>query len=142
MVENELSLLNREAEAAVLPDCSAHGVAFVPYYPLFNGLLTGKYQRGAAHPVGARITEFAEERQAAIFSDENFDRIERLEAFSSERGHTLLQLAFAWLLSKEAVASVIAGATSPGHQSNAEAADWVLTAEEADEINRLIAVPS
>ncbi|HVW17361.1 MAG TPA: aldo/keto reductase [Solirubrobacteraceae bacterium] len=139
-VQNELSLLNRAAEAEVLPYCAEHGIGFVPYYPLFNGLLTGKYKRGAEPPSNGRITSFADDRKEAIFSEENFDRIERLEAFAGERGHKLLELAFAWLLAKAPVASVIAGSTSPEQiKANAAAASWTLTEDEAAEVDALVA---
>src|SRR5690606_10434279 len=109
-VQNELSLLRLEAEENVLPTCRRLGLAFLPYFPLFSGLLAGKYRRGEPMPQGTRIT--GNERWERHLTDANFYLIERLEAFARERGKELIDLAFAWLLAKPEVASVIAGATS------------------------------
>ena len=125
-LQNHYSLLEREAEADVLPRCAELGVGFVPYFPLASGLLTGKYRRGEPPPPGTRLAGRPE-----ALTDEAFDRIEALEAFAGERGHTLLELAIAWLASQPGVCSVIASATSPEQvRANAAAAEWRLTGEE------------
>ncbi len=137
-VQNELSLLRREAEENVLPTCRRLGLAFLPYFPLFSGLLTGKYRRGAPLPQGTRIT--GNERWERHLTDANFDLIERLEAFARERGKELIDLAFAWLLAKPEVASVIAGATSPAQVvRNAEAGRRELSAEDARLVDEILA---
>lgn len=137
-VQNELSLLRREAVESVLPACRRYGLAFLPYFPLFSGLLTGKYRRGAPLPQGTRIT--GNERWERHLTDETFDLIERLEAFARERGKELIDLAFAWLLAKPEVASVIAGATSPAQVvRNAEAGRWELSAEDARLVDEILA---
>lgn len=137
-VQNELSLLRPEAEAEVLPACQEHGLAFLPYFPLFSGLLTGKYQRGQPLPEGTRIAN--SERWQQHLTDENFDLLERLTAFAGDHGKELLDLAFAWLLAKPTVASVIAGATKPSQvRRNAEAGAWELTAAEVEEVDALLA---
>ncbi len=136
-VQNEYSLLRREAEAEVLPACERLGLAFLPYFPLANGLLTGKYRLGRPMPAGTRLSEpgraAVEERQLAA--------VERLLAFAEERGHTLLELAFAYLLARRPVASVIAGATKPEQvrANAAAAAGWRLAAEELVSLKRLLA---
>ena len=136
-VQNELSLLRREAESEVLPACRRLGLAFLPYFPLFSGLLTGKYERGRPLPSGTRIT--GNERWERHLTDENFDLIESLGAFARERGKELLDLAFAWLLAKPEVASVIAGATSPSQvMRNAEAGRWVLRADEVRQVDAIL----
>jgi aryl-alcohol dehydrogenase-like predicted oxidoreductase len=118
-VQNEYSLLKREAEAELLPLCAARGIAFIPYFPLASGLLTGKYRRGEPAPEGTRL--------AGRELDADWDRIEALEAFARERGHTLLELAIAGLAAQPGVASVIAGATSAEQaRANAAAAGWRL----------------
>ncbi|WP_273847467.1 aldo/keto reductase [Rubrobacter calidifluminis] len=128
-VQNEYSLLHREPEREVLPECERQGMAFLPYFPLANGLLTGKYRRGRPVPEGTRIA--GSERSGKLLSEENLGVVERLIAFSEERGHTILDLAFSWLLSRPTVASVIAGATSPEQvRSNASAAGWRLTGDD------------
>ena len=127
------NLLERAAEEEVLPRCGELGVSFIPYFPLASGLLTGKYRRGEPPPAGSRL----ESRRAAL-SDEAFDRVERLEEFASARGRTLLELAIAGLASRPAVASVIAGATTPEQvRENAAAADWELSEAELEELSRL-----
>jgi aryl-alcohol dehydrogenase-like predicted oxidoreductase len=132
-LQNRYSLLERAAEEDVLPRCRELGVSFIPYFPLSSGLLTGKYRRGEPPPPGSRL----ESRRDAL-SDKAFDRIERLEEFAAARGRTLLELAIAGLASQPAVASVIAGATSPEQvRENAAAADWELSEAELDELSRL-----
>ncbi len=125
-VQNEYSLLHREPEAEMLPECGRQGLAFLPYFPLASGLLTGKYRRGQSAPEGTRITEGG--WRSDVLTDENLERVEGLIGFAESRGPTLLELAFSWLLARPAVASVIAGATSPAQvRGNAAAAGWELT---------------
>ena len=125
-LQNHYSLLERGAEADVLPRCAELGVGFVPYFPLASGLLTGKYRRGESPPQGTRLAGRPE-----ALNDDAFDRIEALEAFAQQRGHTLLELAIAGLDSQPGVASVIAGATTPDQvRANAAAADWELSADD------------
>jgi len=135
-VQNEYSLLKRDPEAEVLPECERQGLAFLPYYPLANGLLTGKYRRGQAAPAGVRIQPGG--RYDDLLSPANLDRVEALIAFAEARNRTLLELAICWLLSRPQVASVIAGATSPEQATtNAQAASWRLTPDELAEIDRI-----
>src|SRR5439155_12086552 len=105
-IQNEYSLLNREAEDEVLARAGELGVGFVPYFPLASGLLTGKYRRGQPWPKATRL-EGREDR----YTDETFDRIEALAEFAEARGRTLLELAIAALASRPGIPSVIAGAT-------------------------------
>jgi aryl-alcohol dehydrogenase-like predicted oxidoreductase len=135
-VQNEFSLLKRDPEAEVLPECARLGLAFLPYFPLASGLLTGKYRRGQTTPAGARIQ--AGERFGDLLSAANLDRVEALIGFAAARDRTLLELAFCWLLSHPEVASVIAGATSPAQiANNAKAAGWPLSPAEVAEIDRI-----
>jgi aryl-alcohol dehydrogenase-like predicted oxidoreductase len=123
-VQNEYSLLHRQPELDVLPECQALGIAFIPYFPLMSGLLSGKYRRGEPPPAGTRLAGTAPERQREVFSDSRFDVIEALDRYASDHGHTILELAIAWLAAKPTVASVIAGATQPEQVwANAKAAD-------------------
>ena len=137
-VQNDYSLLQREPEAAVLPECERLGLAFLPFFPLASGLLTGKYRKGQPAPAGARLSDPRwEERMRA---DQRLDQVEALIAFAKSRGHTILELAFAWLLARPAVASVIAGATKPAQvHANAAAAGWALTPADLAEIDRVLA---
>jgi aryl-alcohol dehydrogenase-like predicted oxidoreductase len=125
----EWSLLNRDIEADVVPAARRLGVSIVPYFPLASGLLTGKYRRGEDFPAGSRLA--AGPYFAKIASDENFAYVEQLTAFAEARGHTILELALAWLAAQEGVPSIIAGATSPEQvRANAAAAAWTLSAED------------
>jgi aryl-alcohol dehydrogenase-like predicted oxidoreductase len=136
-VQNDYSLLQREPEAAVLPECERLGLAFLPFFPLASGLLTGKYRKGQPAPEGARLADPRwEERMRA---DQRLDQVEALIAFAGSRGHTVLELAFAWLLARPAVASVIAGATKPAQvHANASAAGWALTSDDMAEIDGVL----
>ena len=119
-MQNEYSLLKREAERDVLPACERLEIGFVPYFPLASGLLTGKYRRGAAGPAGARLSGRAE-----IASEEDWRVVEGLEAYASDRGVSMTEVAIGGLLAQAAVVSVIAGATKPEQvRSNAAGARW------------------
>ena len=138
-VQNELSLLHRADERDVLPTCQELDIAYIPYFPLDNGVLTGKYRRGQPLPAGARLTN-RQERAKELLTDRTYDRVEALERFASERGHTVVELAIAWLLAKGSVASVIAGATKPDQvRENAAAAAWKLGDGELAEVNAITA---
>jgi len=135
-VQNEYSLIHREPEQGVLDECARLGIAFIPYFPLASGLLTGKYRRGQPVPEGTRLTE---ERFAGTRSEQNLELVERLVAFAEARGHTLLELAFSWLLTRPTVGSVIAGATKPGQvRGNAAAAGWRLSSEDLAELDGIL----
>jgi aryl-alcohol dehydrogenase-like predicted oxidoreductase len=135
-VQNEYSLVKREPEAEVLPECERQGLAFLPYYPLASGLLTGKYGRGQAAPKGARIAPGG--RYDDLLSADHLDLVEALRTFAAAHRHTLLELAVSWLLSRPRVASVIAGATSPEQvAANAKAASWRLTPAQLAEIDAM-----
>jgi aryl-alcohol dehydrogenase-like predicted oxidoreductase len=124
-LQNEYSLLKREAEADVLPLCVELEIGFVPYFPLASGLLTGKYRRGQPAPQGTRISP-----GDGRLSGEALDEVERLAAVAESAGHSLLELAMATLAWRPGVASVIAGAMTPEQvRANAAAADWRPPAE-------------
>jgi aryl-alcohol dehydrogenase-like predicted oxidoreductase len=139
-VQNEYSLLRRGPEKqGVLDACTKHDLAFIPYFPLASGVLSGKYRRGTAPPAGTRLAGMPTERLEQALSDAVLDRVEALDAWARAHGHTLLQLAFAWLLARPVVASVIAGATKPEQvTANAAAAEWNLTAADLAEIDAVI----
>jgi aryl-alcohol dehydrogenase-like predicted oxidoreductase len=130
-VQNEYSLLTRDAEDDVLPACEELGIGFVPYFPLASGLLTGKYRRGQPGPAGARLSGRDE-----IGSDEQFAIVEALQRYADERGLSLITVAIGALMTREPVASVIAGATKPEQvRANAAAAQWRPTAEDLEALN-------
>ena len=137
--QDELSLVVRDAEKELMPALQACNMGLVPYFPLASGLLTGKYKRGVPPPAGtrmAKIPRFADR----YMTDKNMGIAERLQAWSEGRGKTLLDLAFAWLLAKKPVTSVIAGASSGAQvKTNIKAAEWVLKPEEVAEVDKIVA---
>jgi aryl-alcohol dehydrogenase-like predicted oxidoreductase len=123
-VQNQYNLLHREPEDAVLDECARTGTAFLPYFPLASGLLSGKYKSGAPLPEGARLTTMGE-RAAGQLTEERLAMVAALDDLARREGHTVLDLAFGWLLSRSVVASVIAGATRPEQvAANAAAGAW------------------
>src|SRR5215469_7141077 len=134
-VQNEYSLFHRSPEQGVLAECERQGLVFLPYFPLANGLLTGKYRAGQAAPPGSRgAVGFGPK----VFTPENLAKVEKLTKFAAPRGHRLLELAFSWLAAHKVVASVIAGASSPEQvRSNAHASDWKLTGAEVAEVEAI-----
>ena len=136
-VQNEFSLLHREPEDGVLAECERLGIAFLPFFPLKSGLLTGKYRKGRPIPKDTRIGKY--DRYRSLLTEENLDIVEALIAFAESRGHTILELAFSWLLAHSAVASVIAGASSAQQvRANSSAALWQLSAADLQEIDSLL----
>jgi aryl-alcohol dehydrogenase-like predicted oxidoreductase len=125
-VQNELSLLERADEKDGLTGAAEQGLAYIPYFPLASGVLTGKYPRGEPPPPGTRLSFYDE-----TVGDKEFDRVDALTRFAAERGRTLLELAIGWLLSLGPVASVITGATRPEQiEANVAASTWRLSVEE------------
>lgn len=136
-VQNEYSLLHREPEEGVLAECERQGLAFLPFFPLKSGLLTGKYRKGQPIPEDTRVAKY--ERYRKLLTDENLDKVEMLIEYAASRGHTILELAFSWLLAHRVVASVIAGASSAQQlRANASAAGWKLTPADLQQIDALL----
>lgn len=138
-VQNYYSLLTRDPEHdGVFAACEELGVAFVPYFPLESGLLTGKYRRGQARPDGSRLAAWG--HADAFIDDDKLAVVERLIAWSQARGHDLLDLAISWHTSHPLVATVIAGATKPEQvEANIAAASWDLSAADRAEVDAVIA---
>ncbi len=135
-VQNAYSLFDREPETEVLPECAKLGIGFLPYFPLANGLLTGKYRKGQPVPEGTRLQNA---QKAELLSDANLDKVEALIKYAEAKGHTLLELAFSWLATNPVIPSVIAGATSVKQvESNASAVNWRMTEAEHAEINAIM----
>lgn len=126
--QNEYSLLNREVETELVPACQRFGLGVLPYFPLASGLLSGKYRRGEDAPAGTRL---AAEQYRSRLASARWEVIEALTKYAEERGRSLLEVAIAGLAAQPAVASVIAGATTPEQvRDNAAAVAWRLTSEE------------
>ena len=139
--QDEYNLLVRKFDANLIPMMESYGLGLLPFFPLANGLLTGKYKRNAPMPQGARLST-AGGMGAKYLSDHNWQIVEKLGDFATTRGHSLLELAFSWLASRPVVSSVIAGATKPEQiEMNAAALNWTLSADDLKEIDR-ITLPS
>jgi aryl-alcohol dehydrogenase-like predicted oxidoreductase len=135
-VQNQYSMVHRDPEADVIPECVRAGIAFLPYFPLASGLLTGKYRPGQPAPEGSRARDGFGPK---VFTDENLALVEALSGFAKAHGHTMLELAVSWLTAQPAVASVIAGAKSPAQvKANASAAGWQLAKEDLAAIEEIL----
>ena len=135
--QNEWSLLRRAVEREVVPACKRFEASLLPYFPLAGGALTGKYRRGEPAPAGTRLVA---DNGTRWLTDANFARIEALEKFASEHGHTVGELALAWLASQRVVCSVIAGATRPEQvRQNVAALEWRLSRDDRNAIDALLA---
>lgn len=136
-VQNHYHMFEREIEREVLPYCKARNVGILPYFPLAGGFLTGKYRRGQAAPAGSRGESSPYVQK--YMTDKNYDRVEALESWAQERGHSMAELAHVWLLAHPEVSSVISGATKLEQvQANAASASWKLSAEELEEVNKIL----
>ena len=138
-IQNQYSVIHRDPESdGVLAACTDLGIGLLPYFPLASGVLTGKYRPGEPAPEGSRLAGLPPERASRFLNDSSLAAATRLEGFAAERGHSLLDLAFGYLLASPAVPSVIAGATIPAQiTANVAAARWRLTDDEVIEVRAL-----
>lgn len=132
--QNEYSLLVREAEREILPVVRQYGLGFLPYFPLYNGLFTGKFSR-TERPADTRIMR----QRPHLVENAPWDVMEEYERFCADRGVTMLTATFSWLLAQPGLTTVIAGATTPAQlKQNAEASTaWNPTPEDVAEISRI-----
>lgn len=136
-VQDQYSLLARDIERTLLPAMRRHALGLLPYFPLASGLLTGKYRAGAALPAGARLA-YSQRHIERFVTETNWGMVEELQRFCDQRGRSMLELAFGWLLGEAQVASVIAGATrSEQVAQNISAVGWVLSEAERAEVDRI-----
>ena len=135
-VQPHYSMLERSVEKELIPFCEKYDLGILPYFPLANGFLTGKYKRDQAIPDGTRLQSAD---RFEVMSEKNFDILDKLIEFSSERGKSVLDLAFAWLLWYKNISSVIAGATKPEQvTSNASTCDWDLSDDEYQQVTAIL----
>src|SRR3954453_21230994 len=133
--QDEYSLVVRDIEKDLLPAANEYNLGLLPFFPLASGLLTGKYQRGAAAPDDTRFATVPALRDRYV-TPRNEEIVEKLQQFAKARGHTMLELAFSWLAARPQVSSVIAGATRVEQvEQNVKAIGWALSAEEMAEID-------
>ena len=137
--QDELSMIKRGTERERLPAMEKHGLAFIPYFPLASGLLTGKYRRNAPTPEGTRLA--GKNRLSDVFWNEtNLELTYKIGDFCAAKGLNMLDVAFAWLLAKPIVTSVIAGAVKTEQiDANAKATDFKLSAADLAELDRITA---
>lgn len=136
-VQNHYHMFEREQEREIIPFCNAHNVGILPYFPLAGGFLTGKYKRGQAAPAGSRGETAPYVKK--YMTDENYDKVEKLEAFAQEQGHSMVELAHAWLLAQPQVSSVISGATRLEQvEANVLGSEWKLSADELSRVNAIL----
>lgn len=135
--QNRYNLMERRIEKDLVPVCDKYGLGILPYFPLASGFLTGKYRRGEPLPEGTRLAAVAP-IAGDVLTEQNFDMLEKLEAFAQARGRPLVDLALGWLASHPYISSVIAGATRPEQvEQNVNAVSWRLTDAELAEIDAL-----
>ncbi len=138
VAQDQYNLLSRQIEAALIPAIQRYGLALIPYFPLASGMLTAKYRKGEPMPTGTRLSN--PRYSERFLNGRNFEIVEQLAAFCAARGRSLLQLAFAWLLTKPHVATIIAGASTPEQlRQNADALGWRMTAEEIAAVDKITA---
>jgi len=135
--QNHWSLLERSAEAEVVPACEHFGLGVLPYFPLANGMLTGKIRRGRGPEEGTRLHD-----RAALITEDKLDKVEALAGWAEQRGRSLLEVAIGALAALPGCSSVIAGATSPAQvRANAAASDWIPGEDELAEIDKIVPGP-
>jgi len=135
--QDEYSLLVRDIERDLIPALQRHGMSLLPYAPLASGFLSGKYHRNAPLPKDARLS-YSRHHASDVITGRNWDMIERLSAFAAQSGHSMLDLAFGWLLAKPVVASVIAGATTPAQiEQNVRAGATQLSAADVAALDQM-----
>ena len=141
--QNHYSLLARMLERDVVPACARNGLSVMPYCPLANGVLTGKYRRGEEPPKGSRMDWVRNDpatTDRGFLSERNLDIVDRLGVYAADHGRTLLELAISWLAAQPDVSTVIPGASTPEQViTNSKAADWRLTDRELAEIETITA---
>jgi aryl-alcohol dehydrogenase-like predicted oxidoreductase len=139
-VQNEYNLFVREPEEDVLAECLRRRLAFIPYFPLASGVLTGKYRRGEAPPKGSRLSWYDAAELNELLTEDRLAAVDRLAAWATDHDRSVSELAIAWLLAQLPVATVIAGASSPEQvRANAAAAGWTLDDEALADVEQALA---
>lgn len=134
-----LNLLQRSALRTLVPTLERLDIALIPFSPLASGFLTGKYRAHRPPPPGAALTKAPPQLGGRILNARNFQILDALDAWATGHGHTMVELAFAWLAAQPKVVSVIAGATSPEQVAeNAKASEWRLTPQQVREVNAIV----
>lgn len=141
-MQSQYNIIERQIERELVPCCQAYRIGVIPWSPLAGGFLTGKYRQGEKTPPNGRLSSPNwKPRYAYLLTEANWNKLAKLEAFAAERGHTVGELAIAWLLAKPWVSTVIAGARKIEQVSaNVAAAEWKLTAKEVTEVEAISSI--
>lgn len=140
VLQPQYHMMDRYIEHEIMGICKKYGIGITPFSPLAQGLLTGKYKKNQPYPAGSRATHQADRQINALLTDENLDKVERLETIANELGITMSVLALAWLLQRDAVSSVITGASRKEQlEGNLAASGFVIPQDAASEIEQILA---
>lgn len=139
VVQPQYHMLDRYIEHEIMDVCEKYGMGITPFSPLAQGLLTGKYKKGQPYPEGSRATHQADKQINNLLTDENLDKVERLEAVAQELGVNMSVLALAWILRKDVISSVITGASKPSQlENNIAASGFVIPQDALNEIDGIL----
>ena len=138
-LQPQYNMVDRYIEHEIMDVCSKYGIGITPFFPLAQGLLTGKYRKGQPLPAGSRATHQADKQINRLLTDENLDKVEQLSGIASDLGTTMSVLALAWILRKPGISSVITGASKASQlMSNLAASELTIPADAMDEIERIL----
>lgn len=139
VIQPQYHMMDRYIEHEILDVCQRYGIGITPFSPLAQGLLTGKYKKGQPYPEGSRATHQADKQVNNLLTDENLDKVEKLEKIAGELGTNLSVLALAWILRKDIISSVITGASRPEQlQNNIAASGFVIPEDALAEIEKIL----
>ncbi len=138
-VQPQYNMMDRYIEHEIMDVCEKYGIGITPFSPLAQGLLTGKYKKGQPYPKGSRATHQADRQINNLLTDENLDKVEKLEKIAGNLGVKMPVLALAWILRKDIVSSVITGASKASQlESNIAASDLVIPDDALEEIDKIL----
>ena len=139
VVQPQYHMMDRYIEHEIMEVCEKYGMGITPFSPLAQGLLTGKYKKGQPYPEGSRATHQADRQINNLLTDENLDKVEKLERTAEELGTDLSVLALAWILRKDVISSVITGASKPSQlDHNLAASGFVIPEDALTEIDKIL----
>ena len=140
VVQPQYHMMDRYIEHEIMEVCEKYGMGITPFSPLAQGLLTGKYKKGQPYPEGSRATHQADRQINNLLTDENLDKVEKLEKIAAELGTNMSVLALAWILSHNVISSVITGASKSSQlENNLIASGFVIPEDAMKEIEEILA---
>ena len=139
VIQPQYNMIDRYIEDEIVQICAENGIGIVPFSPLAQGLLTGKYRKGQPLPAGSRATHQADRQINALLTDENLGKVERLSRIADGLGVSLSVLALAWILRLPQISSVITGASKPEQlEANVAASGFRIPQDALDEIEGIL----